>query len=180
MEYRIVALACAVLTVLYAAPLQAGQANARPASLCVKDEALIFTCPVAGEKLLSVCASREYGPDLGFLQYRYGPADKPEMRVPATAIAPAKAARSGLWSFSGGGGAYIQFINDKTAYYVYTAIGKWGKKGKTVAKAGVAVEKDGKLVSHIRCMAPETSELGPEFFDKAGLSEVENEIDVPE
>ena len=180
MKYRIIALACAVLTALCVVPLQAGRVDAKPASLCAQDEALIFTCPVAGQKLLSICASRQYGPDLGFLQYRYGPADKPEMLIPAVATAPAKAAKSGLWSFSGGGGAYIQFINGKTAYYVYSAIGKWGKKGKTAAKAGVAVEKDGKLVSRIRCMAPEISELGPDFFGKAGLSEVENEIDVPE
>ena len=102
------------------------------------------------------------------------------MLLPATETAPARAAKSGRWTFSGGGGAYIQFMNGETAYYVYTAVGKWGKKGKTAERAGVAVEKGGKIISNIRCRAPETSELGPDFFDKAGLPEVENEIDVPE
>jgi hypothetical protein len=177
MKLRAIVLAFSVFATPCAAPLAV---SAAPASHCAADEALIFACPVDGQKLLSICASREYGPDLGFLEYRYGPADKPEMTLPAVKTAPAKAARSGLWSFSGGGGAYLRFMNGESAYYVYTAVGKWGEKGETVEKAGVAVEKDGKVSADIRCRAPETSELGPDFFDKAGLSEVENEFDLPD
>ena len=86
----------------------------------------------------------------------------------------------GAASVSGGGGAYIQFMSGKTAYYVYSAIGKWGKQGKTTEKAGVAVEKDGKIAVNIPCKGKETSELGPEFFEKAGLLEVETDFEVPE
>ena len=177
MHFRIATLVCAALAVLCAMPFAA---SAAPAGHCAADEALIFTCPVGGQKLLSICASREYGPDLGFLQYRYGPPGKPEMVLPAARTAPAKAAESGRWMFSGGGGAYARFVNGTTAYYVYTAVGKWGKKGEIMEKAGVAVKKDGKVIADIRCRGPETSELGPEFFDKAGLPEVADEFDLPE
>ena len=42
------------------------------------------------------------------------------------------------------------------------------------------MEKDGKTVANILCRGKETSELGPDFFEKAGLPEVENEFDLPE
>ena len=168
---------CSVVTLLCAFPFQAGAAG--PASHCQADETVIFSCPADGKKLISVCASKEYSPNAGHLQYRYGPAGAPELTLPAKA-APAASARSGLWSFSGGGGAYVQFQDGGTSYYVYTAIGKWGKKGETTEKAGVAVEKDGKVVANILCRGKETSELGPDFFEKAGLPEVENEFDLPE
>lgn len=42
------------------------------------------------------------------------------------------------------------------------------------------MEKDGKVVSYIRCKGPAVSELGPEFFEKAGLPEVESAFELPE
>ncbi len=174
--------ACAVLLALCIAPCSAGaaQKGARPAHHCGPDEAVIFACPTAGDKLLSICASRQYGPDAGFLQYRYGPAGKPELTLPAAATPPAGAAKSGLWSFSGGGGAYVRFLSGKTAYYVYAAIGKWGKKGAVREKAGVAVEKDGRVTANILCRGAAASELGPEFFEKAGLEAADPGFALPD
>ena len=177
MQFGKSAFLCSIFALFCAFPFQAGAAG--PASHCQADETIIFSCPADGKKLISVCASKEYSPNAGHLQYRYGPAGAPELTLPAKA-APAASARSGLWSFSGGGGAYVQFQDGGTSYYVYTAIGKWGKKGETTEKAGVAVEKDGKVVANILCRGKETSELGPDFFEKAGLPEVENEFDLPE
>ncbi len=171
-------LTCAVLMLIHSSPLQVRAAG--PASHCRADETIIFTCPTAGQKLVSVCASKEYGADAGHLQYRYGPAGAPELTLPPAETPPAKSAKSGTWMFSGGGGAYIQFMSGKTAYYVYSAIGRWGKQGATMEKAGVAVEKDGKIAVNIPCKGKETSELGPEFFEKAGLLEVETDFEVPE
>ena len=150
------------------------------ASHCAVDETLVFACPVDDQRLLSVCASREYGPDSGYLQYRFGLADKAEIVVPAEKVKPSRAAQSGMWIFSGGGGAYLRFEEGGTSYHVYTAIGRWGNSGKTAERAGAWVEKDGKVLSDIRCKGPATSELGPEFFEKAGLPEVESEFELPE
>ncbi len=159
--------------------LLAGQA-ASTASHCTDNESIIFTGPVAGKKVLSVCASQEYGPDAGYLQYRYGSIGKVELSLPKKQLTPSKSAKSGMWTFSGGGGAYLQFVNGNTSYYVYSAIGKWGPEGETVEKAGVAVERGGKIVQNILCQGPETSELGPDFFEKAGLPELETEFELPE
>ena len=177
MNFRTFIVACAVFTALCALP---SGVFAAPASHCGADETIVFTCPVAGQKLLSICSSREYGPERGFMEYRYGPAGKPEMVLPTEKTAPAKAARSGSWMFSGGGGAYVEFLNGTTGYYVYTAIGKWGEAGAVLEKAGVAVQKDGKVLVNIRCVGPETSELGPSFFEELGLAEVEDEFELPE
>ena len=152
----------------------------RPDSVCAADERIIFTCPAAGQKLLSVCASQEYGPDLGFLQYRYGPdAGEPEMTLPAVKTVPAKAAQSGRLMFSGGGGAYLQFRDGGTIYTVYSAIGKWGDAGQTMERAGVTAQKDGRILADIPCQAAAVSEIGPEFFEKAGLPETEDDFDLP-
>lgn len=168
---------CSIFALFCAFPFQVGAAG--PASHCQADEAVIFSCPADGKNLISVCASKEYSATAGHLQYRYGPAGAPELSLPAKA-APAASARSGLWSFSAGGGAYVRFQDGGTSYYVYTAIGQWGPKGETEEKAGAAVEKDGKVVANIPCRGKETSELGPDFFEKAGLPEVEDEFDLPE
>ena len=151
----------------------------RPVSLCAEDETVIFTCPVAGKKLISVCASQEFGPELGFLQYRYGPDGKAEMFIPEAKTAPAKAAQSGMLMFSGGGGAFLQFVNNETRYTVYTAIGRWGEGDKAMERSGVTVQKDDKIIADIRCQTEATSELGPEFFEKAGLPESEEDFELP-
>lgn len=76
--------------------------------------------------------------------------------------------------FAGGGGGYIRFPNGRYQYIVYTAIGKdWGTKD------GVAVEKDGKLIEHFTCQDVPVSEIGEEFFTRAGLPVDPKEFSVP-
>jgi hypothetical protein len=169
------------LLLLAAGPSQAlAQKEAAAASHCTVDETIIFACPVDNQRLLSVCVSQEYGPDSGYVQYRSGPAGKAETVVPAEKAVPSRAAQSGTWMFSGGGGAYLRFEEGGISSHVYTAIGRWGDNGETVERAGAWVEKDGKVVSDIRCKGSAVSELGPEFFEKAGLPEVESEFELPE
>ncbi|MGZ8225203.1 MAG: hypothetical protein ACXWT3_01030 [Methylococcaceae bacterium] len=49
----------------------------------------------------------------------------------------------------------------------------WGEK------AGVAVEKDNKLNVHLPCKGSPLSELGPDFFEKAGLPEDQTGFELP-
>lgn len=179
MQLKKALLHSAFLAALCALPLQA-QAQDKAAGHCAPDETVIFSCPTADQQHISLCASSDYGPSSGFLQYRYGKAGKPELLVPEAKTAPAQAAQSGLWSFSRGGGAYVRFQKDGSAYYVYNAIGAWGEEGKVIEKSGVAVETKGAITASILCQGAATSELGPDFFDKAGLSEVEEEFELPD
>lgn len=133
-------------------------------SLCQDGEQIAFSCK-AGKKLISVCASADAGPGTGYVQYRFGPANAPEISLPPAGVTPDKGAKSGTLMFSGGGGAYLRFANSSVGYVVYTGIGKGWEK------AGVAVEKKGKATASIRCSSPAVSELGPEFFEKMGFGE---------
>jgi hypothetical protein len=151
----------------------AASASAAP-TLCLGNEDNIFSCS-AGQKLISVCASKDLAADHGYLQYRFGLPNKVELAVPAgRAVSPANSAVSGRLTFSGGGGAYLRFKSGDYEYAVYTAIGKgWGEKD------GVAIEKSGKRLSHVSCKDEPVSKLGDEFFTKAGLKEDKKDFDLP-
>jgi hypothetical protein len=143
-------------------------------TLCQKNEDNLFSCST-GKKLISVCASKGWAADRGYLQYRFGPAGKPELTIPSeNSTPPAKSANSRSLTFSGGGGAYLRFSAGGYDYVVYTAISSnWGEK------AGVAVEKNGKRRAHIVCKGETASELGPDLFRQAALNEDTIGFDVP-
>ena len=134
---------------------------------CAAGEKIVFACPV-GAKQVSVCAAAD-----GAMRYRFGPAGKLELTLPAEGDGRAVTG-SGTWMLSGGGGAWLAFHKPPYRYVVYTAIGRgWGEK------AGVAVEKDGRLLTNIPCRTTPVSEIGPDFFAKAGIAEDSSPFDLP-
>jgi hypothetical protein len=140
---------------------------------CGPGEHTVFSCPI-GKKWVSVCASKDLSPTAGYLQYRFGPEASPEISFPPETERPHPYVQAKTLMFSGGGGAYLRFVNGQYGYVVYTAIGKgWGTKD------GVVVEKDGKQVASLKCGKPPVSELGPEFFTSAGLPEDSEEFELP-
>jgi hypothetical protein len=150
-------------------------AAAGPApSLCESAEDILFSCH-AGKKIISICASKDLARDRGYLQYRFGLPAKIELSVPADrSVLPASSVTAGNLMFSGGGGAYLRFTAAGYEYVVYTAVGKgWGEKD------GVAVERDGKRLSHVSCTDEPVSELGPDLADKAGLKPDAGDFDLP-
>jgi hypothetical protein len=157
----------AALAVLLA-PLETEAAS----SQCTNVESTLFTCAV-GENVISICAS-QLSADAGLVQYRFGPQGAPRIRLPASAQDWRMNTRSGMLSFAGGGGAYIAFKSDAYRYVVYSALGHgWGEK------AGVAVEKDGKLVSNLPCTQKPISELGPDLFRSAGFPQDLEGFELP-
>jgi hypothetical protein len=53
------------------------------ATLCAKDERVIFSCPVKRPaKIVSVCASKDLTAERGYLQYRFGLPGKVELEFP--------------------------------------------------------------------------------------------------
>lgn len=164
------------------APPAAEQA-ARPASFCTPAETVVFACYTNPTKLVSVCASKDASPSKGYLQYRTGnpylktPLD---LTLPATQITPPQAANGDTLSFSGGGGAWLRVSTTKVAFVVYTGIGKWGPRGQTQEKAGVAVERDGTQIASLKCTGAPVSLLGPDWFTKAGIKPNGQDFDLPE
>jgi hypothetical protein len=140
---------------------------------CAKDESVIFNCST-GKKTGSVCASKAISTTSGYLQYRFGRLGAPELTIPIDMKLPSADIQANTLIYSGGGGAYIRFNNQRFSYVVYTAIGRgWGEK------AGIAVEKDHQLQVNLPCKMPLQSELGPDFFDRAGLMQDQIGFDLP-
>ncbi|MBL8519075.1 MAG: hypothetical protein JNK75_00255 [Betaproteobacteria bacterium] len=153
---------------------------ATPPSLCTANEAIVFTCST-GAKVASVCASRDLSPKAGTATYRFGaPGAMPEMSLPEVPQHPSRAVYGQTETFAAGGGAWLRFTRGAHAYIVFTGIGKWGKGGAVAEKAGVIVEKDGKRIAVVRCRGKETSELGPDWFEKAGIAHRQEEFLFPD
>jgi hypothetical protein len=153
--------------------LVAGQAQAAPQTQCAANERVIFSC-VTGNKIVSVCASRDLGQHAGSLSYRFGPAGRPEISYPPPG-ASRDVVKAGRWVFAGGGGAWLAFDRPPFRYIVYSAVGRgWHKK------AGLAVEKNGRVLTNLRCGGtPVTNELGPDFFSSSGITEDQTPFDLP-
>ncbi|CAK0747807.1 conserved exported hypothetical protein [Gammaproteobacteria bacterium] len=143
-------------------------------SHCTRQEKTIFSCSL-GKKIVSVCASQDISSTTGYLHYRFGPKTAPEFIFPTSSTPSYRSnIRAQTLMFSGGGGSYLRFINGQYNYIVYTAIGKgWGTKD------GVAVEKNGKLLTNLKCQDAPISALGEDFFTLAGLTTDQVEFDLP-
>ncbi len=153
-------------------------AAAKPLSFCTPAETVVFACQT-GVKLVSVCASNNLSPKAGYLQYRFGSLGQPlEMAFPASEAHPLKAG-NGIYganeTYAGGGASWLRFRKGAYAYVVYTGIGRWGKNGATMEKAGLAVENNGKVISNLKCSGKITSELGPQWYDKVGYQRSDKE-----
>jgi len=145
-------------------------------SHCQEQEQIIFSCSL-GKKIISVCASNDFSASSGYLQYRFGQKNAPELIFPSL-IQSAKSSQyiqARILMFAGGGGGYLRFIKGHYNYIVYTAIGKgWG------AKDGVAIEKSNQLIANLECQDVPISKLSEEFFTRAGLSTDQNEFLIPD
>jgi hypothetical protein len=153
--------------------LMAFHANAAD-SHCNEQEQIVFSCSL-GKKIVSVCASAELTPSSGYLQYRFGAKNALELILPASRNSAQKETiLANTLMFAGGGGGYLRFINGHYQYVVYTAIGRgWG------TKEGVLVKKGAKQIVNLKCQDIPTSQLGNDFFRRAGLTIDPEELLLP-
>lgn len=156
--------------------VQAGDVTAAPKapSHCSAQEKIIFSCPTSRTKVVSVCSSPSLTATSGTLQYRFGVVGpKPEFMFPQSQEHPKKYFQSGTLMYSGGGGAYLEFSSNDFKYVIFTGSGKgWEKEGVVVSKAG-------KQVAFLRCQSPSVSELGPDFFEHAGIPSAGDDFEIP-
>jgi hypothetical protein len=163
-----------------AAPTPA-TSSAGQTSYCTSMETVVFSCR-SGAKMVSVCASKDAGPNRGYVQYRFGkPEDPLELVVPESQLPPPRAAIGENVPFSGGGGTWMRFTKGQVAYTVYSGIGKWGLNGEIREKAGVVVDQSGKRLALLKCNNPKAlGELGPVWFEKAGVKSGGKDFDFPD
>jgi len=143
-------------------------------SHCFQNEEVIFSCNTNSNKVVSVCASKNINRNYGYFQYRFGSIGSfPEFVFPMNHDKASKFFYSGTLMYSGGGGAYLKFINANYNYVVYTGIGKgWSKQGLVISEG----EDE---ISRYSCRGTWESEIGPELFSKVGLYEDEYGFAIP-
>jgi hypothetical protein len=155
--------------------------GAKQASFCTSTETVVFSCRT-GTRMVSVCASKDAAPNKGTLQYRFGKLDlsEPPDLMPEGQVVPPKAAVGANVPFSGGGGSWLRFAHGQSTYTVYSGIGKWGPKGETTTKEGLHVERAGKAVVTLKCLDKPIGVLGPDWFEKLGIKDNNQDFDFPD
>ena len=149
----------------------------RQTSFCTPLETVVFACQTS-MKMVSVCASKSATQNSGYLQYRFGKPDSRdalELVWPEGEIVASKAATGQNEAFAGGGGSWLRFNKGAFSYVVYDGIGRWGPNGETRTKSGLVVERDNKVIAHLKCSAGPSGELGPEWFEKMAVKPAGNE-----
>src|ERR1700712_5391269 len=68
-------------------------------TMCDAHEEIYFSCPVR-DKFISVCASGNFSPENGYVQYRFGRPGRPELEFPAEPEPPMS--RFSITDFFGG------------------------------------------------------------------------------
>ena len=163
-----------------ALPVVDAKTATKAATLCNVNETIVFSCST-GAKMVSVCASPDLAPKKGTVSYRFGvPGAAPEMNIAETPGPSSRTLYGQNEAFAGGGGTWLRFTRDAHDYVVYSGIGKWGKGGATAEKAGVSVSKDGKRIAVVRCKGKDQGELGPDWFEKAGIARRQEEFLFPD
>lgn len=156
------------------------EAAGGPSSFCTPLEEPIFACRT-GAKMVSVCASRGASARAGYVQYRFGKPDSSdplELTIPDDRPLPPRAATGGNVPYAGGGASWMRFRRGDHAYVVYSGIGKWGPRGETEERAGLAVERAGKVITQLRCRGPVTGVLGPDWFERVGIEPRGDDFDI--
>lgn len=127
-----------------------------PESLCdLNKEIISFSCRLANDKLASVCASRDLGPDAGYIVYRYGLPDKVEMIYPTTTQEP----QNIFWYSDDstkrvhqlGSQLSLSFVNKSYRYTVFSHRYMLDNNQREINRAGISVAKNRHIVFQKLC-----------------------------
>jgi hypothetical protein len=143
-------------------------------SHCASDETVVFSCAVKGQKIVSVCATKDLSDKSGSMIYRFGRKSRPELILPKRSDNWRDTVRAGNVMYAGGGGTYLGFSSGEYTYVVYGATGRgWGSKN------GLMVMKGEEEFRVHRCTKEPYFKLTHDLFKKAGLPIEDNKIELP-
>ncbi|WP_459619474.1 hypothetical protein [Burkholderia sp. 3C] len=122
-------------------------------SLCHTFEDVYFSC-VSNEKIISICASGNFSPENGYVQYRFGASNKIELEYPAQVVPPL--AQFQISHIYGGNlnFIHIKFKSDVYDYVVYKGF-----------PSGVYVLREGRLVVNMACDRGVSAGLNENMFN---------------
>ncbi|MCJ7546559.1 MAG: hypothetical protein MUP30_07010 [Deltaproteobacteria bacterium] len=148
-------------------------------SHCLPEEETVFSC-AAGNKVISICASKDISTTSGYMQYRFGALNAVEITIPETKEHPKKNVEAGTFSTANGGRTgHIRFKKGEYGYVIY-----WSRvRGAYFAdgtrnwerRQGVVVEYKGEKIANIKCQLPSKEEPDDEYlFSSVGLTKNED------
>ncbi|MBN1474671.1 MAG: hypothetical protein JW914_08655 [Syntrophaceae bacterium] len=121
-------------------------ANDKNVNQCTPDETVYFSCSIKS-KVVSLCGSSNLSGDDGYLVYRFGyPGKTLELVYPQDKMKPAEVFALYSSSYAKGSTTQISFENKRYTYTLYHEQNVWDVNG-----SGVAIEKDGKRIAHLKC-----------------------------
>ena len=155
-------------------------------TLCLPEEDTVFSC-AAGNKVISVCASKDISTTSGYMQYRFGAINHVEITIPETKEHPKKNVEAGtFFTANGGRTGHIRFKKGEYGYVVYWAEvrGEYSADGTRGWEyyQGVVVEYKGKKIANIKCQLPAKKEPSDKYlFSTVGLTKTEDLVyyDIP-
>jgi hypothetical protein len=168
------AMRIATLAVLLLAPATA-MADDRP-SLCVSDEPPIFSCAVAGGRIVSLCATPDLSATAGALTYRFGRPGALELVHPRAGERPQAAFSRGIIGARGG-----DFVRFRRGDFSYSIDYMDGPNVLGNYYAGVIVHRGEQQIAEIRCARRTPDAVGPDGFlrlYRAKLPEEQYHLDV--
>jgi uncharacterized protein YecT (DUF1311 family) len=106
-------------------------------TLCKSTEVIVFSCAVHSKKVVSLCASKVAGNDVGYMQYRFGRDNSSiEFKYPQRKVSPKDAFKYYSESFSKGGTAAISFWSNEYRYSLFYTESAFGYNG-----AGIILDR---------------------------------------
>ena len=154
-----------------------------PAS-CTPDEETVFACR-SGRKQISVCASKGWTANSGYVQYRYGTKERAEIVLPGRLDrVPSETITIGGGALSGGGYAFMRFRSRAFRYTVYDSVsGQLGPSSGSVVDRVDRADRYGHpdVVAVHRCKWGEEGQFAGGLLSPTGLpeDEAEREFRVP-
>lgn len=92
----------------------------QPGTLCEQTEKIVFSCVIANSgKTVSLCSSKEFTKQKGYLQYRYGVPGKIELEFPSQRDQTQKAFKYSHYFRAQVDTTDISFVNGDTEYSVF-------------------------------------------------------------
>lgn len=124
-------------------------------TLCPQTERTIFSCKVAGDKLLSVCRSSVLSLNSGHIQYRFGTQSNVEMVHPPTPENPMNLFYYHGSAYSGGYMEHLSFRVGEHSYVVYDHYSSAKSPTEKHSKdAGILVIDASQNEKYFKCLSP--------------------------
>ncbi len=136
---------------------------------CGNKEQIVFSCHV-GKKVLSLCMSKPDAGESGYMQYRFGPLNRPELVFPKALESATKNFFLSSAGYSAGGEARVRFSIGTYDYILYSKVTSAPPDASGIrekfSSAGLVILNSKKPIGDLQCMEKNTDFNFPDGYLK--------------